>query len=128
MLTKLEIKYKYDNINDKFIILKGPYPEIYEHLDNLSVGALNKYLPDYVWSLSKRQSIILLDALLQGDGHTYADGFSRYGTISLKLSNDVCRLATHCGWSGVTKIAAEPGDNPHMIKGSGHNKDKFHFI
>jgi hypothetical protein len=128
MLTKLGIKYKYDNIQDRFTILKGQYPEIYEELDKLSVGALNKYLPDYVWSLSKRQSIILLDSLMQGDGHTYADGFSRYGTISPKLASDVCRLATHCGWSGVTKIAAEPGDSPHMIKGSGHNKDKFHLI
>jgi hypothetical protein len=128
MLTKLGIKYKYDNINDRFIIVRDPYPEVYEHLDKLSVGALNKYLPDYVWSLSKRQSIILLDALMQGDGHTYADGFSRYGTISPKLASDVCRLVTHCGWSGVTKIAAESGDSPHMIKGSGHNKDKFHLI
>jgi len=128
MLTKLKLKYKYDNIQDRFTILRGQHPEIYEHLDNLSVGALNKYLPDYVWSLSKRQSIILLDALLQGDGHTYNDGFSRYGTISLRLANDICRLAVHCGWSGITKIASEPGDTPHMIRGSGKNKDKFHFI
>ena len=128
ILTKLNLQYKYDNIQDKFIILKGQYPEIYEVLDNLSVGALNKYLPDYIFTLSQRQSVILLDALLQGDGHTYSDGFSRYGTISSRLANDICRLAVHCGWSGVTKIAAEPGDNPHMIKGSGHNKDKFHFI
>ena len=127
-LTKLGIKYKYDNIQDRFTILRGQYPEIYKELDKLSVGALNKYLPEYVWSLSQRQSIILLDALLQGDGHTYADGFSRYGTISSKLASDICRLSVHCGWSGITKIAAEPGDNPHMIKGSGYNKDKFHFI
>ncbi len=128
ILTKLGIKYKYDNIQDRFTILRGQYPEIYEHLDSLSVKALNKYLPDYVWNLSKRQSIILLDALLQGDGHTYNDGFSRYGTISLQLANDICRLAVHCGWSGITKIAAEPGDSPHMIRNSGKNKDKFHFI
>jgi DNA-directed RNA polymerase beta subunit len=128
ILTKLRLDYKYDNVQDRFVILRGKYPEIYEHLDNLSVGALNKYLPEYVWSLSKRQSIILLDALLQGDGHTYNDGFSRYGTISAKLANDICRLAVHCGWSGITKIAAEPGDSPHMIKGSGKNKDKFHLI
>uniref|UniRef100_A0A6C0KNB0 DNA-directed RNA polymerase n=1 Tax=viral metagenome TaxID=1070528 RepID=A0A6C0KNB0_9ZZZZ len=128
ILTKLGIKYKYDNIQDRFTILRGQYPEVYIHLDELSVGALNKYLPDYVWNLSKRQSIILLDALLQGDGHTYNDGFSRYGTISLQLANDICRLAVHCGWSGITKIAAEPGDIPHMIKGSGKNKDKFHLI
>jgi len=128
ILTKLNLQDKYDNIQNKFNILKGQYPEIYTHFDNLSVGALNKYLPEYVWSLSQRQCIILLEALMEGDGHTYADGFSRYGTISTTLANDICRLAVHCGWSGVIKIAAEPGDNPHMIKGSGHNKDKFHFI
>jgi len=128
ILTKLGLDYKYDNVQDRFVILRGKYPEIYEHLDNLSVGALNKYLPEYVWTLSKRQSIILLDALLQGDGHTYNDGFSRYGTISEKLANDICRLSVHCGWSGVTKNAGEPGDTPHMIRGSGKNKDKFHLI
>jgi hypothetical protein len=128
ILTKLNLQDKYDNIQNKFNILKGQYPEIYTHFDNLSVGALNKYLPEYVWSLSQRQCIILLEALMEGDGHTYADGFSRYGTISTTLANDICRLAVHCGWSGVIKIAAEPGDNPHMIKGSGYNKDKFHFI
>ncbi len=127
-LTKLRLTYKYDNVQDRFTILRGQHPEIYDHLDNLSVGALNKYLPDYVWNLSKRQCIILLDALLQGDGHTYNDGFSRYGTISLQLANDICRLAVHCGWSGIIKIASEPGDFPHMIRGSGKNKDKFHLI
>jgi DNA-directed RNA polymerase beta subunit len=128
ILTKLGIKHKYDNVYDKFYILKAQYPEIYNHLDNLSVGALNKYLPEYVWSLSQRQCIILLEALMEGDGHTYADGFSRYGTISPRLASDICRLAVHCGWSGVTKIAAEPGDSPHLIKGSGKNKDQFHHI
>ena len=128
ILTKLGLNYKYDNVQNNFVILKGQHPEIYSHLDTLSVGALNKYLPKYVWSLSQRQCIILLEALMEGDGHTYADGFSRYGTISIKLANDICRLAVHCGWSGITKIAAEPGDNPHMIKGSGYNKHKFHLI
>ena len=128
IMTKLGLKYKYDNINDNFSILKGIYPEIYEHLNILSVGALNKYLPNYVWSLSQRQCIILLEALMEGDGHTYSDGFSRYGTISSKLANDICRLAVHCGWSGITKIAAEPGDGKHMIRGSGKNKNKFHSI
>jgi len=126
ILTKLGISHKYDNVHDRFYILKAQYPEIYNHLDNLSVGALNKYLPDYVWSLSQRQCIILLEALMEGDGHTYKDGFSRYGTISPRLASDVCRLAVHCGWSGVIKIAAEPGDSPHLIRGSG--KDKFHHI
>ena len=121
ILTKLGIKYKYDNINDRFNILRGQYPEIYEELNKLSVSSL---LPDYVWYLSKRQCIILLDALLQDDSHTYNDGFSRYGTNSLQLANDMCRLAVHCGWSGIIKMSTELGD---MIIGSGKNKDKFHF-
>lgn len=53
-----------------------------------------------------------MEALLQGDGHTMnyngKEGFSRYGTISVQLANDINRLAVHCGWSGIIKIAEEP--------------------
>ena len=75
------------------------------------VGALNKFLPEYIWSLSKRQSILLLEALLQGDGSSMeykSETFDRYGTISVQLANDITRLALHCGWSGIVKIAEEP--------------------
>ena len=34
----------------------------------LSVGTENKYLPEYVWKLSQRQSNILLNSLIEGDG------------------------------------------------------------
>jgi hypothetical protein len=128
ILTKLGIEFYYDNYNSYFAINNGKNKEIYIEMKKYSLGALNKYLPEYVWSLSQRQCIILLEALMEGDGHTYADGFSRYGTISPRLASDICRLAVHCGWSGVTKIAAEPGDSPHLIKGSGKNKDHFHHI
>jgi len=77
-----------------------------------SLGSLNKHLPEYVWNLSQRQSIVLMEALLQGDGHTMEykgeSGFSRYGTISVQLADDITRLALHCGWSGIVKIAEEP--------------------
>jgi hypothetical protein len=83
------------------------------HFQILSVGAENKFLPDFVWDLSQRQSMVLLDALLQGDGHTMQykgeDEFSRYGTISPRLADDVARLCVHCGWSGIVKIAEMPG-------------------
>jgi hypothetical protein len=111
ILTKLGLDYKYDNVQDKFIILKGKYPEIYEHLDNLSVGALNKYLPEIAFNLSERQSRILLESLLEGDGSSMeykGETFNRYGTISLQLANDVSRLAVHCGYSGIIKISEEP--------------------
>jgi DNA-directed RNA polymerase II subunit RPB2 len=129
ILKKLDIEFYHDSYNGYFAINLGKNKEIYEELSKFSVGALNKYLPDYVWKLSQRQCIILLEALMEGDGHTYSDGFSRYGTISLKLANDICRLAVHCGWSGITKIAAEPGDNKHLITGTtGYNKGKSHMI
>ncbi len=129
ILTKLGIEYYYDNYNGYFAINIGKNREIYDELKKYSVGALNKYLPDYVWNLSQRQCIILLEALMEGDGHTYSDGFSRYGTISLKLANDICRLSVHCGWSGITKIAAQPGDNKHIITGTkGYNNGKSHII
>ena len=129
ILTKLGLEYYHDNYNGYFALNIGKHKEIYNEFKKYSLGALNKYLPEYVWSLSQRQCIILLEALMEGDGHTYADGFSRYGTISIKLANDICKLAVHCGWSGITKIAAEPGDNKHIITGTvGYNSGKSHEI
>ena len=129
ILTKLGIEFYHDNYNGYFAINIGKYKELYDELKKYSLGALNKYLPEYVWNLSQRQCIILLEALMEGDGHTYSDGFSRYGTISLRLANDICRLAVHCGWSGITKIAAQPGDNNHIITGTkGYNAGKSHII
>jgi DNA-directed RNA polymerase beta subunit len=115
ILNKLGLEFTYNANHGNFGVNKKKYPEIYEHMNKLSVGAFNKYLPDYVWSLSKRQCIILLEALLKGDGHTMQykgqDQFSRYGTISPRLADDISRLCTHCGHSGTIKIAAEPEDN-----------------
>ena len=128
-LTKLGIEYYHDKYNGYFALNIGKNKEIYNELKKYSLGALNKYLPEYVWTLSQRQCIILLEALMEGDGHTYKDGFSRYGTISFRLANDICRLSVHCGWSGITKIAAEPGDNKHIIIGTlGYNTNKSHEI
>jgi len=110
LLENLNIEYRYSE-DGKFIINGKKNKNVCEHLDILSVGALNKYLPEYVWNLSQRQSIILLEALLQGDGSSMeykGETFDRYGTISIQLANDITRLALHCGWSGIIKIAEEP--------------------
>jgi hypothetical protein len=71
----------------------------------LSVRALNKSLPDYVWNLSIRQSRILLNSLIEGDGSRLSGsiGFEIYHTSSVNLANDITRLALHCGWSGNVK-------------------------
>ena len=116
-LTRLEIHYA-THANGNFYISGSKTPAVCEHFKALSVGAFNKYLPEYVWNLSQRQSRVLLDALLQGDGHTMKynneDEFSRYGTISHRLADDISRLALHCGWSGIVKIAEEPTGIPRV--------------
>jgi len=128
-LTKLSIEYYHDTYNGYFALNIGKNKEIYEELQKYSLGAINKHLPEYVWNLSQRQCIILLEALMEGDGHTYKDGFSRYGTTSIRLANDISRLAVHCGWSGIIKIAANPGNYTHIITGKlGYNKGKSHEI
>ena len=111
ILTQLNIEHSY-HTGGNFYVSGTKYVQIYEQLGLIKHGALNKRLPDYSWNLSKRQSIVLMEALLQGDGHTMQykgeEGFSRYGTISIQLANDITRLALHCGWSGIVKIAEEP--------------------
>ena len=109
-LEKLNINYKYST-DGNFIINNKKYPGLYNELLSLSVGALNKHLPEYVWNLSQKQSRILLEALLQGDGSSMeykGETFDRYCTISIQLANDITRLALHCGWSGIVKISEEP--------------------
>ena len=110
LLEKLNIDYSYHK-DGNYYISGSKYPEVINALNELSVGALNKYLPDYVWNLSQSQSRILLSALLQGDGSSMeykGETFDRYGTISIQLANDITRLALHCGYSGIVKIAEEP--------------------
>jgi len=110
ILEKLNVIYLYSK-DGNYSISGTKYPEIYNELLSLSLGASNKLLPEYVFNLSERQSKILLDALLQGDGSRMeykGETFSRYGTISIQLANDISRLALHCGYSGIVKIAEEP--------------------
>ena len=111
ILETLGIQYS-QHANGNYCISGVKHPELFQHLSVLSVGAFHKYLPEYAWTLSQRQSRVLLEALLQGDGHTMKykgeDEFSRYGTISPQLADDITRLALHCGWSGTVKIAEEP--------------------
>ena len=111
ILTSLGLTWTYQEAG-KFFVSESKHPNIYDEMAQFSLGSLNKHLPEYVWNLSQRQSIVLMEALLQGDGTTMkykdADSFSRYGTISPQLADDITRLALHCGWSGIVKLAEEP--------------------
>jgi DNA-directed RNA polymerase II subunit RPB2 len=96
----MESQYEYNiqhNIKSK---------ELYEWLKDYNVGAVNKYLPDFVFELNSRQARILLSSLLSCDG-TYTNKKSNtqsYYTSSNKLADDVMKLAIHAGWSAKIKI------------------------
>ena len=68
-------------------------------IEPLSVGAINKFLPDWVWQLNKDQSQLLIDSMMLGDGHLSKSNTNLYYTSSEKLANDVSKLCIHAGWS-----------------------------
>jgi len=71
--------------------------------------AVDKYLPEWVWSLSQRQSRILLEGLLLGDGGLSMQKKGSYFTSSVRLRDDVQRLALHCGYSANWSIHCKAG-------------------
>ena len=89
-------KYTYYPSSHKLSI---PSKQLYAYMHPLSVGAVNKSLPDWVWTMSKRQCRVLLNGLCLGDGHKRPNGNDTYSTASRKLADDVQRLALHCGWA-----------------------------
>jgi DNA-directed RNA polymerase II subunit RPB2 len=101
VLNKLNIHY---NITKDRVLIGNTYKELIDYFKILSVGASNKYLPKFVWELSQRQSIILMNSLMQGDGSYNKQGSCGYYTSSFKLANQIQQLALHCGWSGTIKL------------------------
>jgi DNA-directed RNA polymerase II subunit RPB2 len=74
-----------------------------------SVGAINKFLPDWVWELSMEDSEILMNSMILGDGHYMKNGTLRYDTSSEKLADDFQRLCLHAGYSANKYLRYEAG-------------------
>lgn len=69
------------------------------YLRPLSVGAINKYLPDWCFNLSMEHSQKLIYGMTLGDGDFMKDTTTvRYYTSSIKLRDDFQRLCLHAGW------------------------------
>jgi DNA-directed RNA polymerase beta subunit len=119
-----ELAVEYTMSETKTIVSGSKYKALCNELKPLSVGALNKRLPDYVWNVSQRQARILLDALIRGDGHTKKSGGGTlaYFTSSSGLADDIVRLCLHCGWAGNAHTFSETsgkkkGDVYTIMKG-----------
>jgi DNA-directed RNA polymerase beta subunit len=81
-----------------------------------SIGAVNKYLPEWYTSLSERQTKILLYALCLGDGHETATSLHYY-TSSIKLRDNIQILAQHAGYTAYYTSRYEPGVSSVMKDG-----------
>lgn len=90
---------------------------IHKVLLPLSIGAVNKYMPSWVWNLPSDLCRVLINGMLLGDGHTMANGTRRYDTSSIKLAYDFQRLCLHAGFSAncITKYKA--GKVSTIVKG-----------
>jgi UDP-2,3-diacylglucosamine pyrophosphatase LpxH len=97
------LKIHYNMRNDR-VLIGNTYKELVDYFKILSVGASNKYLPNFVWNLSQRQAIILMNSLIHGDGSYNNNGSAGYFTSSYKLANDIQKLTLHCGWSSTIKL------------------------
>jgi DNA-directed RNA polymerase II subunit RPB2 len=88
-----------------------------KYFEVLSVGAVNKSLPEWTWQLNKEQCQILIDGMMLGDGHTMENGTRRYDTSSSILADDFQRLCLHAGWSCNKMIKYKAGKESIMKDG-----------
>ena len=73
--------------------------DLTQYMKQFSVGAINKFLPEWVWNLNKDQCRLLLTSLELGDGYTSKSNNRFYYTSSKSLCDDITRLALHAGYS-----------------------------
>ncbi len=95
--------------------------QLIHFMEQYSVGAVNKFLPEWVWNLNQKQCRILIDGMMLGDGHTMKNGTRRYDTSSKRLANDFQRLCLHAGYS--TNITIKCKKGYEAIGRTGKNKD-----
>lgn len=88
--------------------------QLANYFKEFSVGAINKYLPEWIYNLSQEQARTLLIGLCLGDG-TLNRNTLMYYTSSKRLVNDVQALCLLAGWSGNIYIRSEAG-TPYTIE------------
>jgi hypothetical protein len=107
---KLGLKYNYHMTKgelDKFYC--GDLRLIY-YLKPLSVGAINKYLPEWCFNLDMEHSKRLIHGMCLGDGD-FMKGTTtvRYYTSSIKLRDNFQQLCLHAGYGCNYYLKSEKG-------------------
>lgn len=101
---------------------------IFNYFDALSVGAVNKSLPNWVWYLNTKQSKKLIKGMILGDGCYMENGTERYYTSSIKLRDDFQKLCLHAGWSANCYLKSPAGTVSSRFKVNGEENKIGHDI
>jgi len=99
------------------------------YLYPLSVGAINKYLPEWCFNISKEHSQKLIYGMTLGDGDFMKDTTTiRYYTSSIRLRDDFQRLCLHSGWGCNYYLKSESGSLGGNIDGRQIISNEKHWI
>jgi len=91
--------------------------QLANYMQQFSVGAPNKFLPEWAFKLSQRQSRILIESMVLGDGHIYKEtGRMWYSTTSIQLADQFMQLCLHAGWSSNKTVHVKAG-TVNVIRG-----------
>ena len=66
-------------------------------------------MPVWTWILSTRQAVLMLDALILGDGTIHNNGARAYYSSSISLMDDFQRLCLHCGCAADIRLNVAAG-------------------
>lgn len=90
IINKLEIQITELN-KDRYIL---DNKEIFEYANGKNLN-YEKYMPEWIWELSKTQCMNLIEGILINN---ILDDMNIYTTKSKKFANDFMRLCIHIGW------------------------------
>lgn len=107
--------HRYDKVHNSYRIYDRRFINYFEPL---SVGAVKKSLPDWVWELDWWHCRDLIDGMMLGDGHTMANGTRRYDTSSTQLADDFQKLCLHAGYSCNIMVKYKAG-HTSVVKAKG---------
>jgi len=115
-LQKLGYHYIYEEKTQKLTVSNN---QLYRYMKPLSVGAPQKKMPSWVLQLSKKQTQILLDSMILGDGFYVKSNPNRAGyyTSSKQLADQFQQLCLHAGWASNITIHYQANSNETYIKG-----------
>ena len=126
VLDKLGFEYApHTNGKDKddLIVKDG---QLCNYLNPLSVGVLDKYLPEWVWELSVDQVQALIHGLWLGNGSKGNSSSELYYSSSERLADEFMRLCLHAGWSANMTVHMKEGtENTICDKPAIYNHDIY---